>query len=287
MRARIAAAIGTLVMLSLGCGMLEVSLEGTPSLDFAATGTVGALQTQNAELATKAAAPTGTPVVLVPSPTGTQPSGSIPAPTATAVPATRITFVSGATVGVVSAPIGAAQTQSYVLDVFQTQPMIVSLHSANNDVSVSIRYEDGTTLLAASAKQSSWRGSLPKSGDYYLTVRGGASPENFTLVVTVPLPLRFAQGTDSLTVQGSTVAGYDVSYSVYALKGQAMDVNIESISSKGSLAIYGFQDGQQYLRSDEGQKSFHFVLPSTQDYIISVVPFQGLVLDYIMGITVK
>ncbi len=287
MRLRIAGAIAALVLLSLACGMLEVSVEGTASPDFAATGTVGALQTQNAELATRAAAPTPAPVVIVATPSGTTASGTVPTPTASAVPATRITFLNGATVGVVSAPIGAAQTQSYVLDIFQAQPMIVELHSANNDVTVSIRHEDGTTLLAASSDQKSWRGNLPKTGDYYLTVHGGASPENFTLVVTIPLPLRFAPGADSLTVQGSTVAGYNVSYAVYALKGQAMDVTIESISSKGSLAVYGLQDGQQYLRSDEAQKSFHLVLPSTQDYIISIVPFQGLVLDYITTITVK
>lgn len=287
MRSRLALAIGALVSLSLACGMLQVGVEGAPSVDFAATGTVGALQTQNAELATRAAAPTNAPVVIMATPGGTQSTGVIATPTASAVPATRITFLNGATVGVVSAPIGAAQTQTYVLDVFQAQPMVIVLHSTNDDATVSVKYEDGTALLAASSAQSSWRGSLPKTGDYYLTIHGGSAPENFTLVVTVPLPLRFSPGSDSLTVRGSTVAGYDVSYSVYALKGQAMDINIESISSKGSLAVYGFQDGQQYLRSNAGQKTFHLVLPSNQDYIVSVVPFQGLVLDYIMTIVVK
>ncbi len=142
-------------------------------------------------------------------------------------------------------------------------------------------------MLNASARKSAWRGSLPAAGDYYLSIHGGASAENFTLVVTLPVPLRFAPGTDSLTVQGRTVAGYDVSYAAYAAKGQAMSVDIENISSKGSLAVYGFQDGQQYLRSDEGQKSLHFVLPATQDYVISVVPFDGLVLDYIMTIKIR
>ncbi len=288
MSTRGAVAIGALLLLSLACGTLQVSVEGTPSLDFAATGTVGALQTQNAQLATRLAAPTPAPVIIVATaPSGTPQPGSIPSPTASAVPATRITFLNGATVGVVSAPIGAGQSQTYVLDVFQVQPMIVSLRSASNDASVSLRYEDGTAVAAASATKTSWRGSLPKTGDYFLTVHGGASTENFTLVVTVPLPLRFAPGADSLSVQGSTVAGYDVSYSVYALKGQTMDINIESISSKGSLAVYGLQDGQQYLRSDEGQKTFHLVLPASQDYIVSVVPFQGIVLDFIATISVK
>jgi len=286
MKARLIAAACALAVLSLACGLLQVSVEGTAAVDLAATGTIGILQTQNAELATRAAQPgppagTGTPISDTPEP------GSAATPTATPRPATRITFLSGATVGVVSAPIGAGQTQSYVLDVFQAQPMLVRLQSASSDVTVSIQYEDGTTLLAPSAHQNLWRGNLPKTGDYYLTVHGGTSAENFTLVVTVPLPVHFAQGTDSLTIHGKTVAGYDVGYAVYARKGQSMSVNIERISSKGSLAVYGFQDGLQYLRSDAGQKGLDLVLPVTQDYIVSIVPLDGSVLDFIVTITIR
>jgi hypothetical protein len=284
MKARVIASIACLLVLSLACGMLEVNVEGTPGADPAVTGTIGALQTQNAELATRAAL--RSPAVALATPMTVIPRSGQPE-TETPQPATRITFLSGATVGVVSAPIGAGQTQTYVLDVFQAQPMLVSLHSPNNDLTVSIAYEDGSTLLSESAKQNSWRGNLPKTGDYFLTVHGGAVAENFTLVVTVPLPVHFAQGTDSLTINSKTIAGYDVSYDVYASKGQSMNINIEQISSKGSLAVYGFQDGQQYLRADAGQKTFELVLPATQDYIVSVVPFDGLVLDYIVTITIK
>src|SRR5512143_1349879 len=207
MNARVIASACCLLALSLACGTLDVNVEGTPGVDVAATGTIGALQTQNAELATRAAmqspgAELETPVTVIP--------GSGRPSTETPQPATRITFLSGATVGVVSAPIGAGQTQTYVLDVFQAQPMIVSLRSPNNDMTASIAYEDGSTLLSKSAHQDSWRGNLPKTGDYFLNVHGGAAAENFTLVVTVPLPVHFAQGTDSLTINGKTVAGYAV-----------------------------------------------------------------------------
>lgn len=286
MRPRLATALCALVVLSLACGMLQVSVEGTPVADLAATGTVGALQTQNVDLTTKAAQPSlsGPPIKTA---TDTPAPGSAATATDTPQPATRITFLDGATVGVVSAPIGGGQVQRYVLDVFQAQPMLVDLRSASNDVTLSIQYEDGSTLLAASAHQRSWRGNLPKTGDYYLTIHGGSSPENFTLVVTVPLPVHFAQGTDSLTIQGKTVAGYNVGYDVYASKGQTMNVNLEQISSKGSLAVFGFQDGEQYLRSDAGQKTFDLVLPATQDYIVTVVPFDGMVVDYIVTITIQ
>src|SRR5512143_3115845 len=209
MKAGLIAAACVLAVLSLACGMLQVSVEGTAAVDLAATGTIGVLQTQNAELATRAAQPAppaGTGILVSDTPA----PGSVATPTGTPRPATRITFLSGATVGVVSAPIGAGQTQSYVLDVFQAQPMLVSLRSPNNDMTASIAYEDGSTLLSKSAHQDSWRGNLPKTGDYFLNVHGGAAAENFTLVVTVPLPVHFAQGTDSLTINGKTVAGYAV-----------------------------------------------------------------------------
>src|SRR5512138_406869 len=218
MNARIIAAISCLLVLSLACGMLEVNVEGTPGVDVPAIGTIGALQTQNAELATRAALQS--PAAVLATPMTVIPGSGRPA-TETPQPATRITFLSGATVGVVSAPIGAGQIQTYVLDVFQAQPMMVSLHSANDDLTASIAYEDGSTLLSESAQQNSWRGNLPKTGDYFLSIHGGEAPENFTLVVTVPLPVHFAQGTDSLTINGKTVAGYDVSYDVYAAKGES------------------------------------------------------------------
>jgi hypothetical protein len=86
-------------------------------------------------------------------------------------------------------------------------------------------------------------------------------------------------------VSGKTVSGYDLSYTVFAAKGQNMSVDLENLSSKASLSIYGFTDGQRYVRSETGQTRFHFVLPSTQDYIIVVVPLAGSVVSY--TITVK
>lgn len=286
MNLRIAALIASLLSLSLACGTLQISVVGTQAPDFASTGTIAALQTANAELATRVAVPS-LPVSAQPS--LTLPAGATggPAPTATAVPATRIAFLSGATVGVVSAPIGAGQTQKYVLDVFQAQPMTLDVRSASGDVTVSVNDERGTVLVPAAAHQKSWQGSLSRTGDYFISIHGGASNENFTLVVKLPLPLHFAQGSDALTASGRTIAGYSIDYAVHAVQGQDMQVNIEDISTKGSLAVYGFQDDRQYLRADAGQKTFQLTLPATQDYIISIVPFDGAELNFTVTIQVR
>jgi hypothetical protein len=105
--------------------------------------------------------------------------------------------------------------------------------------------------------------------------------------VTVPWRLQFSQGANSATVNGRTVAGYDVSYTIFAAKGQTMKAHLDQISSKASLAIYGFSDGQNYLRSDAGQRGYTFQLPSTQDYIVVVVPMPGLEVNYILTIQVQ
>lgn len=279
--------ICALMLSVLGCGTLEISVDRTPTPDVYSTGTLGALQAQNADLATKIAALNSTVSAVtntpLPQPTSTTMPPTLPAVTA----ATRITFLNGATVGVVNAPIQAAQSQSYVLKALKAQPMFVFVGSIHNDVTVSIKMQDGTNILSESAHQNSWQGSLPQTGDYFLTIHGGGSTENFSLTVTVPLRIVFAAGATSGTVNGTTVGGYGVSYALFAGKGQDMDVDIENHSDKVSLSIYGFIDGQRYLRSEKSQTSFHFVLPSTQDYIIVVVPAADNEVSYTLTIKIQ
>ncbi len=265
------------------CGTLQISVEGTPTPDVAATGTVGALQTQNADLATRVAqlkppAVSATPLII-------QPTGSSAPATIEPPGATRIAFLSGATVCIVSSQIQAGKTQYYVLQASQGQPMFVYVGSQNDDVTVSIRTQEGTSILNASDHRTSWQGILPQTQDYYLTIHGGATTENFSLTATVPSRIQFADGAVSASVDGKTVAGYDVSYTVLAEKGQTMRVDLENNSGKAALTIYGFTDGQYYARSGEGQTNSHFVLPMRQDYIIVVAPRNGSVVNY--SLTVK
>ena len=117
---------------------------------------------------------------------------NLPAIAPTPVPpaATRINFLTGATAGVVSAPIQPGQIQYYVLQAMQGQPMIVDVNSLNNDVTLSINTQGGTSLLSASARQTGWQGRLPTTEDYYLGIHGGTTTENFTLTVQIPARIR-------------------------------------------------------------------------------------------------
>lgn len=269
------------------CGTLQISIESAPTPDRGAIETVSALQAQNAQLRTQVAAlsstPSGPAALVAP----TTPAGSEASPSAAPRAATRITFLNGATVGVVNAHIGAGATQSFVLQAFQAQPMFVYAGSARNDVTLSMSQQDGTPILGEAAHQISWQGTLPRTADYYLTVHGGATTEDYSLTITVPSRIQFDQGADTAAVDGRTVAGYDVSYTVAAAKGQKMSVRLDPLSGPASLSIYGFTDGQQYLRSSFGKTSYEFTLPSTQDYIVVVVPQAGKVVSYTLTVKIQ
>lgn len=263
------------------CGTLEISVDRAPTPDISLTGTISALQTQNAELETKIAA------ISSPAATSAPALTSTPIISSTSSPASRITFVNGSTVGMVKASIQPGETQNYVLGAFQDQPMFVYVGSLKNDVTLSITRQDGTHILDSAANQISWQGSLLQSGDYYLTVHGGASSENFSLTVTIPSRIQFDEGANSATLSGETVSGYNVSYVVFATKGQKMNINLGDLSGKASLSVYGFTDGQTYLHSNTGQTSYHFILPSTQDYIVVVVPTADTVISYNLMVKIQ
>lgn len=211
-----------------------------------------------------------------------------PVPPTVIVPgATRINFLNGATTGVVSGHLQAGQTQSYVLQALQAQPMLADLSSLNNDVALSIKTQGGTTMLNAAAHQSSWEGTLPQTEDYFLTVYGGAADENFTLTVTIPSRIKIPEGATSIKISGKTVSGYTVAYTAFAIKGQKMSVALVNLSGSAALTIYGFTDGQPYVRSVTEQTSFAFTLPATQDYIIQVVPKGGSTVNYVLVVKIE
>lgn len=268
-----------------------------PNIATMIAGTMAALGTQVTDTAaptsisfptlspTELPAPSPYPTLLAPSAMPTLPAVQ---PTVAVPNATRISFLNGATAAVVTAPIQAGATQNYVLRALQGQPMIVNVGSLHNDVLLGLKTQGGTTIQAVSAGQTTWQGSLPQTEDYYLTLRGGASNENFTLNISIPSRIQFAQGADSAKVTGKTVAGYDVSYVLFAIKGQKMTVDLYPISGTTALSIWGFSDGQPYVNANMQQTThFVFTLPNSQDYIIQVVPQAGSVASYQLVVKIQ
>ncbi len=201
--------------------------------------------------------------------------------------ATRINFAPGATYGIAQGTIQAGQTQNFVLEAQQGQPMLASVSSPSNDLTMSITANDGTALLPASQGWSNWQGTLPATQDYFFQIIGGASTEDFTLWVSIPSRIEFASGAISATVSGKTVEGYIASYVVAAQGGQTMNILLTPNPNSAALTVWGFSDGQPYIRAQMGSTTFNMQLPSTQDYIIDVVPQGGQEVDFSLKVEIK
>ncbi len=272
-------------LISLACGGTTTPIAPLSQSDVA---TVVAATIQ----ALTAQAPSPIPPTAIPPTTAAPLPTSLPtfppAPSTQVLPsATRINFSTGSTTGVVTGTIQPGQTQTYVLEASQGQPMIVMTNSLNNDVTMSIKTKGGTTLLGASSKLSNWQGMLPTTEDYYISIYGGATAENFTLSVEIPARIKFAPGADTATISGITAGGFNVTYTAFASKDQTMKVDLNGVGGKAALTVYGFSDGQPYIRSVTGATTFKLTLPLTQDYIIEVVPMAGEVVNYTLVVNIK
>jgi hypothetical protein len=202
-------------------------------------------------------------------------------------PATRISFLSGATNSIINGLIQPGQVQYYVLNASQGQPMILMANSLNSDVTLSVKTQGGTSMLNPSSRQNTFQSTLPQTEDYYIGVYGGDSPENYTLNIEIPGRLKFEPSTTDIKLNGKTVGGYVVAYIILALEDQKMTINLNSQANGVVLAIYGYTDGHDYLSDTAKKTSYILRLPSTQDYIIEVVPKTGKVVSYDMQLIIK
>jgi len=200
-----------------------------------------------------------------------------------AVSAGRIVFPAGATATNVTGTVLAGQARAYVLWAGRGQPMMLSLASANNDVTLTATRPDG--LMLTGAPVSNWQGWLPLSGDYVIDVQGGTPGEAFTLTANAAARIQFAPGAVQASFAGDTAGGFTVQYVAYALKGQTMSLTLSGVGGNAVLTVWGFQDGQPYLRYVTEQTSFSMRLPASEDYIIGVYPRAGMDVPY--SLTVK
>jgi hypothetical protein len=264
-------AAAALIFTTLACGAAP-----TPASNEVATIVAGTLQA----LASPTSAPAG---VALSTPTSVPP----PVPTTSNLPAaTRISFATGSTQSVSSGSISAAQNSYYVVRASKDQPMIVMLDSPGSGAKLSIFGANGTVLLPASSQLTSWQGILPATQDYYFGITG-SSGADFLLNVIIPARVQFASGQNQITLTGQTVGGYGVTYVAYALAGQKMDVTVNTDPNVAALTIWGFTDGEPYARAQNGITNFSMTLPSTQDYIIQVVPQGGQVVNYTVTIKIQ
>ncbi len=231
--------------------------------------------------------PTPQPQVNTPiPPTATLPPIPSPSPTATATQAPlNIVFASGATAAVQQGILQPNQVQSYTLSAGQNQPMILLLTSQFNDSYLGVFEPDGNILLDPAKKWTNWQWLLPATEVYTIRVYGGSTAGTYTLTTKVAQRISFAAGASSATLNGSTPKGFVVSYAITCNASQVMNVSLNVPASQAYLDVFGLATGD-LLSPSARVNTWTGTLPSTQDYIIEVIPVGGQVINYSIMVTV-
>ncbi|HTX91748.1 MAG TPA: hypothetical protein VMC09_11105 [Anaerolineales bacterium] len=221
--------------------------------------------------------PLASPTEVPPTPT------SAPSPTLTPAPV-NIVFATGATAAVQSGTLQPGQSQVFTLSAGQNQPMVLILDSPSNDLYFGVTEPDGNKLLDPAKKWNRWQWLLPKTEVYTIQVYGGAAAENYTLTAKVAEVVNFPSGSSSTTLNGTTVNGFVVSYAAYCTAGQTMTATLNVPATTAYLDVFGLASGPLLSQSAKAN-SWTGTLPSTEDYVVEVIPNNGQVVSFSLALS--
>ncbi len=204
-----------------------------------------------------------------------------------AIQGNRISMKTGRTAAVVSGHVDKNGRTTYIVGASASQYMMARADSASANLWLEIKAPDGTTLSKASDQHNPWQGTLPKDGDYTVTVVNTGDAADFNLSVTIPVRVSFKSGATSASLDGFVGGKETNTYLLKALKNQTMTVTIDSDNDDVFLTIYGLTDGNPYVRYVTGKTTFTFDLPSTQDYVIECVNTGSSGENYTIDFVVK
>jgi hypothetical protein len=226
-----------------------------------------------------------------------------PAGSALAQAPERISFPPGATSVNISGFMDNGVPKQYVLRAIAGQTMTVGAAYVAYPYQISVLDPTSRVLGVANAG-SSWSGTLPVTGDYYLFIQPGVSNArvfyNFVVSITgstsptqrpptaTPPPgverIRFAPNTTSATVYGTLYPGQPRQYVLAARAQQSMTVRTSS-SGPFRLTIMG-ADGA-ILGYVDANQSLTVYLPRTQDYYLYLeAPSGGTAANYTLQVSV-
>ena len=249
--------------------------------------------------ATPTPAPTAT-LTATPTSTATStPSATPPAPAPTATPlppgptpspapaVERILFAPGATQATIEGYLPVDGRALYVMGVAAGQ--FVEMNASAGTMAQGLRFRivgaDG--FVVKPMGEAHVRTVVPSTQDYYVELVSDVGATDYRLSVLIPVRIRFAAGVTSATVTGSLEEGQMRHYVLRALAGQRMIVAPHATTGQVGLVISG-ADGQVLLSGRAGPPGgmFDGILPTSQDYLISVQAKGGIGADYDLEITI-
>lgn len=224
-------------------------------------------------------APAGAPTAAPTKPQPTQPSGS----TSSSGAPTRVTFAAGATYASVSGTLPAHGSVSYVVNIMAGQLLDVASTSATNPL-IKITGADNSAPKNVLNTPNSFRGVVPTTQDYVITLSGSDQQIAYTLNITIPQRLTFDKDATQLNTGGAVAASDVHQYVINLGAGQLLDVEFQQGGDTIHTQIYGV-DGNVLQSGMGGGAGFRGKVPASQDYIINVVS-NGAAANYKMSVIV-
>jgi uncharacterized protein YgiM (DUF1202 family) len=122
-----------------------------------------------------------------------------------------------------------------------------------------VRLQDGWYEIFIAPGETAWvKGST--------VVRNGLCPTPGS----GPVRIEFVPGTSSATVIGQVIGDSPAQFLLWAAAGQKMTVTAASPGDGALLQIEGVSDGLVYKHFADGKDSWQGVLPTSQDYLVTV-----------------
>ena len=191
----------------------------------------------------------------------------------------RVRFARGTTSGIVTDSLLPGEIRGYLIGAEQGQVMMAHMitwsasHGNAYRAGATVRVyaaDDGRELIAPSGSGPLWSGRLPATGDFVVRVSANAST-TYTLAVQIPRRLSVGEGDPTAAIAGTTASRAPVDYLIAGKIGQRLSASVRE-GDPASLQLYGLDDGRQLAPLAEGRKLWAGTLPTSQDYVISVVP---------------
>jgi hypothetical protein len=188
----------------------------------------------------------------------------------------RVRFARGTTSGILSDSLRADETRGYLIGAEQGQVMMV--HAITwpvrpGETTAAVRVysvADGGELTNPSGPGSLWSGRLPGSGDFVVRVRA-TQPTAYTLAVQIPRRLSASGSDPTAAITGTAPSRAPVDYIIEGEGGQTLAASVRD-GDPTTLHLYGLDGGEQLAPLSERRTLWAGTLPTTQDYVISVVP---------------
>lgn len=188
----------------------------------------------------------------------------------------RIRFKPGAISAELSGHVQPGETDRYVLRALAGQTMQVYVHPMGGPPCLAIYGTDGVAMKRCSTPGLEWSGTLHRSQDYFLDVRGVSSQASYILTVVIPpLPkdtppirIRFKPGATEAAVSGRLIHGDSARYILRARRGQSMEIHT---ASEGYLQASVWGPGGSNWEWPVVERHLYISpLPATGDYIITI-----------------